>query len=73
MQKWDYKVLRLSRPKEGKEWKEFQWVDTGHLESRVDRLKEMGEDGWELVAVSNFQTEGGSTYSSSFFFKRPLE
>ena len=67
MQKCDYKILRLSYLSG-----EWEWVDTGHLESRVDRLKEMGMDGWELVSVAALE-RAGSTYSCSYFFKRPLE
>lgn len=64
MQKWDYLTTTLTRNE--------YWINSDYANkkgfqpsgnSRIDLLKEVGDDGWELVAA----------YENFFYFKRPKE
>ena len=72
MQKWEYLQREAWRRRKGgllKGWEEWEnWPD----------LKELGEDGWELVStctISSYRGEALAGLSSnvSFIFKRPKQ
>lgn len=51
--KWDYKVVRVC----------------GSEQNQEEELVEYGNDGWELVGVTN----NGSTQTSTAYLKRPYK
>jgi uncharacterized protein DUF4177 len=71
MQKWEYTTLSNTVLDKLK-WK---WDDNGKTtkeQSVNSRLDEMGRQGWELVNISTYQSNG---YTSMyyFYFKRPIK
>ena len=67
MVKWEYKLL-VERKKDNN----WVWDDTKKSQSSQSRLDEMGNQGWELVAITNF-LYGGYTQTYELYFKRPIE
>lgn len=65
MQKWEYTIRRLYRIQDTGE---THWNDDNPLEL-LDRLNELGEEGWELVAAYYEQ----DSFCYSYIFKRPKE
>lgn len=75
MQKWEYKIVTRWRG-----WKGGLGIrETGDWDKDIDRaLAEMGNAGWELVAVeprSDYVDEAcaGTTTSDNWIFKRPAQ
>jgi hypothetical protein len=67
MQKWEYIRLTQSNINENKTW---SWED-GSILSQEERLKEMGEEEWELVSVVALAGVDGTIFH--LYFKRPLQ
>ena len=77
MQKWEYlHIIRLLRIVVGK-GREWYWADNEDLKGPIrKRLKNLGQDGWELVSVTGLIDPlvlGDQTTRLDFYFKRPIE
>lgn len=68
MTRWEYNTATYTRVSIGTWiWEEEQLRGLQIFEA----LDALGRDGWELVSTSSV-IEKGETYSTQFFFKRPL-
>ena len=56
--KWEYKIAQIGR----------SIAQIGHGENAGTLLRQLGEEGWELIFVAN---DSGGKYT--FFFKRPKQ
>jgi hypothetical protein len=73
MQKWEYKTIRRRRS-----IRTFRGVLTGWDTDIEAMLPKLGEEGWELVAVSGRSSAFGMGYAGTtndelWVFKRPKE
>ena len=69
MQKWEYLLLIRKRKGNG-----YIWEDQPNLnQSLVERLNELGAQGWEVLGFSQAFTEFGAISEREFLLKRPTD
>lgn len=71
MQMWQYTKLTLKSTGDQREW---IWIDTNMTIGQMgtlDRLNQMGSQGWELVAVLHGMDQVDNTAQYEYFFKMP--
>jgi len=66
--KWEYLTISLEA--------KGVWTKNLNEEKTLEKLNELGKDGWELVSVTPISrtgvwTQREATYAFSFIFKRP--
>jgi hypothetical protein len=81
MQKWEYKkiyfeldlsktdAMTLGPGSAYYEWQDLDGADRFTDEMR--RLRQLGNEGWELVAI--LHKEAGRKFTDVYYFKRPVE
>ncbi len=83
MQKWEYllyrcDILNFQDSFWGREFSDVSKIWANQPNSDLDRIKELGKAGWELVSVTPVVTtrygDGSSATGQILFsFKRPIE
>jgi hypothetical protein len=71
MQMWQYTKLTLQSTGDQRGW---IWIDTNTTIGQIgtlDRLNQMGSQGWELVAVLHGMDQADNTAQYEYFFKMP--
>lgn len=84
MQKWDYRKIRrqlnlTTAPLKSKSetatmffWDDIQDEnDTNRYMDEMGRLKQLGNEGWELIAV--LPEHGDRKFIYTYYLKRPIE
>lgn len=72
MQIWQYTKLTLKSTGDLRGW---IWIDTNMTIGQMgilDRLNQMGNQGWELVAVLHGTDPADNTAQYEYFFKIPI-
>jgi hypothetical protein len=65
MEKWEYKAITQIINPDGTCF----WIDGYEMWSPVDRLNDLGNDGWEVVNMLDVQVNGTTT-SINIYLKR---
>jgi len=71
MQKWEYITISQGIHKTTGAW---YWIGSDNdsdVRSELERLNELGKEGWELVNVVTSTISG--RIEIDFYFKRPME
>lgn len=72
MQMWQYTKLTLKSTGDQRGW---IWIDTNMTIGQMgtlDRLNQMGSQGWELVAILHGMDPVDNTAQYEYFFKIPI-
>jgi len=70
MQKWEYVTLTQIYNRDDEKY--FWTDDDADERGAIQRLNEVGQEGWELVAVHS-PRHFGSTGGNLYFLKRPTD